>query len=249
MTTLLLVRHGRSTSNSAGTLAGRTPGVHLDETGRSQAMSVGERLRGVQPTAVVCSPIERCQETLELVLDSAGLAERPPVHVDERFTECDYGRWSNRKLVELADEELWKTIQARPSQVRFPDGESMAEMAERVRQGVADWCTRLAAEAPEGTEPVLLVVSHGDPIKTMLSQALNQDFDDFQRIMVDPASISIVHQPREGAAVVVATNSTAGRVADRLPKQALAPQLGGGLGSQQEDPSTGGARPGQDEAD
>ncbi|GAA1397291.1 MSMEG_4193 family putative phosphomutase [Luteococcus peritonei] len=236
MTTLLLVRHGRSTSNAAGTLAGRAPGVLLDETGRSQAMTVGERLRGARVDALVASPITRCQETAQLLADSAALGLE--LRTDEHFTECDYGEWTGRGLAELATEPLWATVQATPSQVRFPGGESMQEMADRMVAGVQAVNRELEASSAEGAEPVWVLVSHGDPIKAVLSHALGQRLDDFQRIVVDPASVSIVRYPAasEGAhraPLVVAMNTTAGQLRDRLGG-AAGPQVGGGLGSQQD---------------
>lgn len=229
MTVLLLLRHGRSTSNTAGTLAGRTPGVLLDEVGRDQALDAGVRLRDLSVTAVACSPMERCRQTVELALASAHLAL--DVDVDDRFTECDYGSWSGRKLSELVGEPLWATVQATPSQVTFPDGESMQQMADRVREGIVERCRFLDEQRAEGEpEPVLLVASHGDPIKSVLSWALAQQLDDFQRIVVDPASISVLRVPSSGAPMVLATNTLDGRLVDRLGG-AVTPQLGGGAGA------------------
>lgn len=236
MTLLLLVRHGRSTSNVAGTLAGRAPGIRLDPTGESQAMAVGERLRGIRLDAAVHSPLQRCRETLELALASAALDV--PTTEDNRFTECDYGAWTGRGLAELTAEPLWATIQQSPSRVTFPEGESMTQMARRMVQGVAEWNQRLSAAAPE-QEPVWALVSHGDPIKAVLSDALGQRLDDFQRIVVDPASVSIIHYPTPAQAadgqrpLVLAMNTTAGQLRERLPSAPSGPQLGGGLGSQQ----------------
>lgn len=237
MAVLLLVRHGRSTSNTAGTLAGRSPGIELDERGRSQAMTLGERLRGTTLAAAVRSPMLRCEQTLDLSLASSGL--RPTVHVDERLTECDYGQWTGRSLAELTGEPLWRTVQQHPSRVAFPDGETMVQMASRIVDAVRDWNVRLSIEGQP--EPVWLLVGHGDPIKAVLSDALGQQLDDFQRIVVDPASVSIVRYPapgEEGVPTVVAMNTTSGRVADRLPGAGQAPQLGGGVGSEHADGGT-----------
>ncbi len=222
MSTLILLRHGRSTSNTAGTLAGRTPGIHLDENGESQAMKAGERLRGVSLAAAVRSPMERCAQTLDLALASAGLTL--PQDVDERFTECDYGAWSNRPLAELTSEALWPTIQSQPSAVTFPGGESMHQMRERMVAGVADWNARL------GEHDAWLLVSHGDPIKALVSDALGQPFDNFQRIMVDPASMCVIHYPVKGSPLLVCTNSTSGQLRQLVPT-APAAQLGGGAGT------------------
>lgn len=216
MSTIVLLRHARSTANGDGVLAGRASGVTLDETGAEQAGLAAERLAGIDFAAVVSSPLERCQQT-------AAAVTAMPLHLDERFTECDYGEWSGRPLTELASEPLWAAIQAKPSEVHFPNGERMADMRERVVAGVADWDARL------GEDATWLLVSHGDLIKTVLSHALGQDFDDFQRILIDPASISVVRwaQPRPH---VVTMNSHAGLVAPLLGASGGGPQLGGEQG-------------------
>lgn len=224
MTTVLLVRHGRSTSNASGTLSGRLPGVVLDETGRSQAMRVGERLRGLQLAAVVRSPLERCEQTAELCLASSGIDTE--VLVDDRLTECDYGQWSGRSLAELAGEAAWATIQRAPSTVTFPGGESMSAMAARTVAAVEDWNRRL------GDDAVWLLVGHGDPIKAVLSHALGQHLDDFQRIVVDPASVSMVSYGPDRAPLVLAMNTTSGPLRELAAVAPQRPQLGGGLGNQ-----------------
>ena len=229
MSTVVLIRHGQSTSNAAGTLAGRSPGIELDETGQSQAMTVGERLRGLPITAAVRSPILRCQQTLELALESAGV--QVPIHVDERLTEADYGEWTGKLLKDLAKEPLWEQVQRSPSTVVFPGGEAMAEMRTRACGSIADWTDRF------GEDAVWLLVSHADPIKTILAGALGSPFDEFQRIVIDPGSVSIIHFPpprhrgEEPKPLVICINSTAGQVRQLVPTKPAAPQPGGGLGS------------------
>ncbi|MCU0263597.1 MAG: MSMEG_4193 family putative phosphomutase [Candidatus Nanopelagicales bacterium] len=215
MTVVLLVRHGRTGANARGILAGRAPGVALDGTGRKQARALAGRLRAVPLTAVVHSPLERCAETAALMLDGRG---EVPLHVDDRLVECDYGDWSGRPLAELAREPLWATVQAQPSAVRFPGGEAMLAMAKRAVASVGDWVRR----EPAGT---VAMVTHGDVIKAILSDALGQPFDAFQRIAVSPGSVSVVAYPRDQRPVVLGINATAGRV--RVP-QAPAPTVGGG---------------------
>lgn len=229
MTTLLLVRHGRSTSNAQGTLAGRNPGIELDDTGRSQAMSVGERIRGVQLDAVVHSPMLRCQQTAELATQSSGL--HTSIEVEDGITECDYGEWTGRPLSELARESLWTTIQQTPSTVRFPGGEAMADMQRRCCEAVVEWNRRL------GPDATWMLVSHADPIKAIISDALAQPFDAFQRLMIDPASISVLHFPSgddgPGTPVLVSMNSTSGQVRSMTSVGQPRPQPGGGSGSQE----------------
>ena len=71
--TVILLRHGRSTANTALTLAGRTPGVGLDETGLAQATELGGRLSGLPVGAIVRSPLMRCRQTVEPLAGALGL--------------------------------------------------------------------------------------------------------------------------------------------------------------------------------
>ncbi|GAA1586493.1 MULTISPECIES: histidine phosphatase family protein [Streptomyces] len=187
MATLILVRHGRSTANTAGLLAGWTPGVGLDERGAEQARALPGRLAGVPLAAAVTSPLQRCRETLEPLL-----AARPdlPLHTDERIGECHYGDWSNRKLAELADQPLMKIVQQHPSAAAFPGGESMRAMQARAVDAVRDWNARVEEE--HGADAVFLMCSHGDIIKSVVADALGMHLDLFQRIHVDPCSVTAV---------------------------------------------------------
>lgn len=182
MTTLLLLRHGRSTANTAGVLAGRTEGVGLDEVGLAQARTVAERLSELTFSTLVTSPMRRCRQTLEPLARATGL---DPV-VDDSFAEVDYGSWTGHPLADLAKQDLWRTVQAHPSAAVFPDGESLAGMSMRAVTGVR------ALLAAAGADDTLLVCSHGDVIKAILADALGLHLDGFQRIVVAPASVSVV---------------------------------------------------------
>ncbi|WP_330467408.1 MSMEG_4193 family putative phosphomutase [Micromonospora zamorensis] len=181
--TLLLLRHGRTTANADGGLAGRQP-VELDETGRAQAAAVGERLRSVPLAAVVTSPLIRCRQTLELALPDAD-----PL-VEEGLIECGYGAWEGQPLKKLAKEPLWPVVQQHPSAVVFPQGEAMAAMAARAVAAVRAWDARITAE--HGPEAVWLACSHGDVIKAIVADALGVHLDLFQRIVADPASVTAI---------------------------------------------------------
>ncbi|WP_235735982.1 histidine phosphatase family protein [Nocardioides alcanivorans] len=210
MATLILVRHGRSTANSGRILAGRGPGIHLDDHGREQAIQVAERLAGVPLARVVSSPLERTRETAEPLLASLG-AE---LVLEPGIVECDYGEWTGQSFEVLLKEPLWKTVQRQPSSVRFPDGESMLEMSSR---GVAA-VRRHDREVQEthGPGAVWVAFSHGDVIKSVLADAFGMHLDLFQRINVDPGSASVVrygeHRPS-----VLAVNTHAGSLAWTVP--------------------------------
>ena len=193
MATLLLVRHGRTTANTAGVLAGRTGGVHLDEKGREQAARAGARLAGVRLAALVSSPLLRCKQTADAI---AGAQEAPPpVAVERALTECDYGEWQGRSLRDLAKEKLWHTVQVQPSAAGFPGGETLAEM--QARSVAAVRRLEAAVVAQHGPHAVWVAVSHGDVIKAVLADALGLHLDLFQRIQVDPASVSVVRYTSE----------------------------------------------------
>jgi probable phosphomutase (TIGR03848 family) len=138
MATVILARHGRTAANATGVLAGRSPDVHLDETGQQQAAAAGSRLEGLALSAVVSSPLERCQET------SALLAPDHVAQLEDRLLECDYGDWTGAELKKLAKEKLWGTVQAQPSAARFPGGESLAEMSARTIGCIREHDARLA---------------------------------------------------------------------------------------------------------
>ncbi|WP_104191537.1 histidine phosphatase family protein [Cryobacterium sp. Y82] len=205
MATVILVRHGRTTANATGVLAGRTPGVGLDQVGRDQAARTGERLAGVPLVGLVSSPLERCQQTSALILQHQAGSPVTSENVD--ITECDYGDWQGRSLSELALEKLWPVVQTQPSFVVFPGGESMATM--QARSVAAIRGQDALFEAQFGPDAVWVAVSHGDIIKSILADALGMHLDLFQRISVGPASVSIV---RYGPSRpnVIAINTDAG---------------------------------------
>ncbi len=225
MATVILVRHGRTTANATGVLAGRTPGVSLDQVGLDQAARTGERLAAVPVVGVVSSPLERCRQTARFILDRQTGAPHAPVDPD--LTECDYGQWQGRALKELAAEGLWSVVQSQPSAVTFPGGESMAAM--QARSVAAVRRHDAAFEAEHGPGAVWVAVSHGDIIKSILADALGMHLDLFQRIDVGPASVSIVRYG-VGRPTVHATNTDAGDLswlANTMPA-GVAPVGGGG---------------------
>jgi probable phosphomutase (TIGR03848 family) len=187
MPTVILVRHGRSDSNTAGTLAGRTPGVKLDETGLKQAEAVAQRLSELPLAAIVTSPLERCKQTAAAIAKHHE-ALRPAT--DRRLTECGYGDWTGQKLSTLMKDPLWPVVQQHPSAVTFPNGESMRAMQQRAVDAVRAHDAALARSHGEGA--LWVAVSHGDVIKAIVADALAQHLDTFQRIVVDPCSVSVV---------------------------------------------------------
>jgi probable phosphomutase (TIGR03848 family) len=201
----------------------------------AQARAAGERLAGLPLAAIVTSPLERCRDTAREVarLQPAGAKVVP----ERRLLECDYGSWTGRELKTLVKDPLWRTVQAHPSAATFPDGESMAQMMARSVAAVREWDARVEDE--HGPDAVWVAVSHGDVIKAVLADALGMHLDLFQRIGVDPASLSVVrYTPLRP--FVLSMNSVAGDLSALKPparKRARRRRLdsdaavGGGAGS------------------
>lgn len=184
--TVILLRHGRSTSNTAHTLAGRSAGVDLDTVGYEQAQTVVTRIGELPVKAIVRSPLLRCERTVEPLAAALGLV---PV-VDERIVEVDYGSWTGRAIGELVKEPLWKVVQQHPSAAVFPDGEGLAQVQARAVTAIREHDRTLAAE--HDADVLWLACTHGDVIKAVLADALGTHLDTFQRITADPASMSVI---------------------------------------------------------
>lgn len=205
-TLVLLVRHGQ-TPTTGTTLPGRAPGLHLADTGLAQAEAAAERIRplGDKVRAVYASPLERTQETAAPI----ARAVKRRVRTEAGLLECDFGAWTGEALKDLAKLPEWKTVQRYPSGFRFPKGESFAEMQARIT-GAID---RLVGRHPGET---VVAVSHADPIKAAVAQALGTHLDLFQRIVISPCSVTAVLYTDAGP-VVLAVNSAGGDLSTLAP--------------------------------
>jgi probable phosphoglycerate mutase len=222
---VVLIRHAHSQANLAGVLSGRRPNVHLSKDGIEQAKDLARRLGDFKPHEIRISPMERCLETISPWLNkgSESKANRPEPIIDHGLTEVDYGDWSGKKLSVLSRNKLWSVVQNTPSQMYFPKGEGILEMQTRALQSIHNRIDR-KAKAP------LVIVSHGDVIKSIVAASLGMHIDEFQRIIIDPASISIIDfslaKPR-----VLLLNDNRAVVTDLLiAKKRSANLLGGGGG-------------------
>ena len=193
----ILIRHGHSTANADGVLSGRRPGVVLSERGEREARGLAAAFEGVRLQSVYVSPLERTLQTASLVFGDRALAE------EYGIIECDYGDWSGRALSDLTKEPLWTDVQNAPETVHFPNGESLIAMAARA----VDTVQRLSAN-----DGVFAFVSHGDIIKAVVSHASGAPFSQFQRIVIDPCSVSVItcgEHPRLLASNVPITGAAA----------------------------------------
>ncbi|MFM9377980.1 MSMEG_4193 family putative phosphomutase [Gordonia sp. VNK21] len=235
--TVILLRHGRSTANTSGVLAGRTPGIALDDLGLSQAGQLPGRLGGAvdQLSAVVRSPLQRCAETVAPLLSAVAARDVPELIVDD-LAEVDYGEWTNRPLRELVHEPLWKTVQEHPSAAVFPGGEGISDVSRRAVAAIRRLDRELAG--PDG-RGLWVACTHGDVLKSVLADALGMHLDAFQRIIVDPASISVVHYAASRPHVHTVNNPGELRL-PAAPAQAAA--VGGATGGQDTPPAGAGYR-------
>lgn len=195
MATVVLVRH--ATTAATGTrLGGWTPGVDLDEAGRAQAEATAARLVDLPVEAVYSSPLERTMQTAAAIARHHNLE----VLVDRALGEVDYGSWTNRPLDELRREPMWPVIQTTPSRVGFPDGETIRAAQARAVDAVESLAARHTG--------VVVAVSHADVIKAVVASLIGMPLDAFQRLVVSPASITVLHLAQASAPLLLRFNDT-----------------------------------------
>ena len=220
MPKIVLIRHAHSTANAAGVLSGQLPNVHLSKSGLEQAERLAERLGKLTIAQVQVSPMDRCLETLAPWLAKYG--KNVNVITEPNLVEVDYGKWSGKKLATLSRAKLWRKVQGQPSAVTFPEGESLAQMQVRAMKTVHDFF--------ETDLELTVMVSHGDVIKAIVASSLGMHLDDFQRIVIDPASITIL-ESSGGAILLTRLKDSDSSVRELLQsKNKRGHLLGGGKG-------------------
>ena len=220
MPKIVLIRHAHSTANAAGVLSGQMPNVHLSKSGQEQAERLAERLGRLTISQVQVSPMDRCTETLAPWLAKYG--KNVTVLTEPNLIEVDYGKWSGKKLSTLSRAKLWRKVQGQPSAVTFPEGESLAQMQVRAMKAVHDF---FASDLE-----LTIMVSHGDVIKAIVASSMGMHLDDFQRIVIDPASITIL-ESNGGAIRLTRLNDSDSTVSELLQsKNKRGHLLGGGKG-------------------
>ena len=220
MPKIVLIRHAHSTANAAGVLSGQLPNVPLSKSGQEQAERLAERLGKLTIAQVHVSPMDRCSQTLAPWLAKYG--KGVTVTLEPNVVEVDYGKWSGKKLATLSRAKLWRKVQGQPSAVTFPDGESLAQMQVRAMQSVHDFFA--------SDQEMTIMVSHGDVIKAIVASSMGMHLDDFQRIVIDPASITIL-ESNGGAIRLTRLNDSDSSVSELLQsKSKRGHLLGGGKG-------------------
>jgi len=180
---IVLIRHAESTANAAGILAGRAPDVALSDKGEQQSLALHESFHNLEFDAVISSPISRCLQTARIAFPEID----QPI-IDNSFIEMDFGDWTGKLLKELSDLAEWQTVQNSPAEFRFPKGESFAELRTRVASGLTNVINDYSSAQR------ICIFTHADVIKMGISWLLDSPLNRFQRISIDPASISILNQ-------------------------------------------------------
>ena len=229
MTRIVLLRHAHSSANAKAILAGRAPGVDLSDRGRKEAQDVAKRLKEIKFSLIRVSPMERCAQTIEPLLAqlSKSLEAKPIIEVEEDLVEVDYGKWTGRKLSILSRDKAWKVVQNTPSAMYFPGGEGLLDVQARAMRALNS-----AANTPgRGAK---LLVSHGDVIKSIVASVLGTHLDHFQKIVIDPASLTVLDFNGVDYRVLTLNSTTAPISAflkeEVSKKKGVTALLGGGSG-------------------
>ena len=228
MTRIVLLRHAHSSANAKAILAGRAPGVDLSDRGRKEAHDVAKRLKEINFSLIRVSPMERCAQTIEPLLAqlSKNREAEPIVEVESDLVEVDYGKWTGRKLAILSRDKAWKVVQNTPSAMYFPGGEGLLDVQARAMRALNS-----AANTPgKGAK---LLVSHGDVIKSIVASVLGTHLDHFQKIVIDPASLTVLDFNGVDYRVLTLNSTTAPISAflkEEVSKKGVTALLGGGSG-------------------
>ena len=185
MVQFLLIRHAINEWVKTGRLAGWTAGVHLNEDGQKQATALGERLANIPLTAIYSSPLERTMETAQAV---AAHHQNLKIQTNEGIGEVQFGKWQGKKIKKLAKKKKWHIVQHTPSRMTFPEGEAMRDVQMRAVNAIET----LYQEYQDNEKAIIALFSHSDVIKMVVAHYLGMHLDVFQRIVISPASISVL---------------------------------------------------------
>jgi probable phosphoglycerate mutase len=196
MAIFLLIRHGQN-DMVGEKLAGRLPGVHLNDEGKAQARRLAAETAHLGLKAVYSSPLERACETAEPIARVHGLE----VQIVPELLEIDFGDWQGKRLKRLKKDRLWKIVQSKPGEFCFPNGESFAEAQTRVAEGLT------ALSKKHQNEDLVVCVAHSDVIRLAVAHFLGLSLDNFQRLRISTASLTVMVM-HEGQAFFNAINHT-----------------------------------------
>jgi probable phosphoglycerate mutase len=192
MAIILLIRHAENDYLKEGRLAGRQPGIHLNEAGRAQAEALAQGLAQAPLKAVYSSPLERALETAVPIARASGLEVIPR----SGLNEVDFGTWQNRTLKQLRRRKLWRIVQFAPSQAQFPQGETFRAAQDRIVTELMELSSQ------HKTKDLVACVTHSDIIKLAVAYFLGLPLDFFQRMVISPASITALNLHPNGARLI-----------------------------------------------
>ena len=211
-------------ANDSGVLAGQISGISLSKSGEEQAQNLVERIGAVKFDSVRVSPMQRCQETIAPWVASSYGSGIGQYLLDDQVIEMDYGTWSGKKLSKLSREKLWKQIQSSPSKVTFPGGEKFTAMQKRSFKTIQE-----LGEGKKGSNH--LVVSHGDVIKAIVASCLKMKLDEFQSLIIDPASVTVIDFDGNTARLIAYNDKTSEFKKFMQSPKSMKALLGGGSGT------------------
>jgi probable phosphoglycerate mutase len=195
MPLLLLIRHGENEYVKTGKLAGRLPGIHLNQRGQDQARALGEALKDVPIKAIYSSPLERAMETAAPIAS----ARKLQIIQEPNLMDADIGKWQGKSWKVLSLTKVWKIVQHSPSRFRFPEGESFPEIQTRISNVLE---SIIKKHNKPHADAIVVVVFHADPIKLAVSHFLGLPLDHFQRLGCDTGSLTAIHASDSGANLV-----------------------------------------------
>ena len=193
MPLLLLIRHGENDYVKTGKMAGRLPGVHLNQRGQDQARALGDALKDVPIKAIYSSPLERAIETATPIAS----ARKLQIIHEPDLMDADIGKWQGKSWKVLSLTKVWKIVQHSPSRFRFPDGESFPEMQTRISGAL-----ERIVKKHNKPQDIVAVVFHADPIKLAVSHFMGLPLDNFQRLSCDTGSLTALHVNEAGANLI-----------------------------------------------
>jgi probable phosphoglycerate mutase len=196
-TVTLLLRHGQTPMSVQKRYAGRSD-IPLTDVGLQQAAAAAKRLASAGIDVIVASPLLRARQTAGEVAATTGA----PVVTDDGFRETDFGAWEGLTFAEVrerwpAEVSAWLADPAVPP----PDGESFAEVSERVTGALQ----RVLADRAGQT---VLIVSHVTPIKMLVTTALLAPPAALYRMHLDLAALCEIDWYADGPAVLRSFNDT-----------------------------------------
>lgn len=200
LSTFIFLRHGHSAANAAGLLTGQLPGVGLSPQGKRDAQRLVQRIGKFKIDYLHVSPIERCQLTIDPWLNSKYSRSLTSMQINDGISEIDFGKWSGRKLSSLRRDPLWKSVQETPSKVTFPDGESFRKVQRRAVAAVEEFRSIRGSKTH-------LIVSHSDTIKLITAHYLGIKLDEFQKLIINPASLTIFRESPKELSLITINNS------------------------------------------